>query len=99
LGIVIAGVLKLWFALLAPCGRPGTFPVLGAGSVSSCRAIVIGDSIVRGIDRCYCGCRRDSRVACCLAGARVLDVTEQLQGILKGEGDVVEVMAHLVPMS
>jgi len=49
-------------------------------------AIVIGDSIARGIDRCFCGCKPDSRLVCCLSGARVKDVSERLQDILKGEG-------------
>ena len=39
-------------------------------SPTSGNAIVVGDSIVRGTDRGFCGNRRDSRMVCCLPGAR-----------------------------
>jgi len=44
------------------------------GGKKSGRAIVIGDSIVKGIDRRFCGSKRCSRMVCCLPGARVKDV-------------------------
>ena len=59
------------------------------------RAIVIGDSIVRGIDRRFCGRKRDSRMVCCLPGAKVRDVTERLQNILEGEGEQPVVVVHI----
>jgi len=59
------------------------------------RAIVIGDSIVRGIDRRFCGRKRESRMVCCLPGARVKDVSERLQGILEGEGEQPVVVVHI----
>eukprot|EP00061_Rhincodon_typus_P016170 g44240.t1 len=48
----------------------------------------------RGADRHFCGQRRDSRMVCCLPGARVRNVSEQLQGILKEEGDELVIMVH-----
>jgi len=59
------------------------------------RAIVIGDSIVRGADRRFCGRERDSRMVCCLPGARVKDVSERAWDILKGEGEQPEVVVHI----
>lgn len=65
------------------------------GRKRSGRAIVIGDSIVRGIDRRFCGRKRDSRRVCCLPGARVKDVSERLQDILEWEGEQPVVVVHI----
>ncbi|XP_055522044.1 uncharacterized protein LOC129716197 isoform X1 [Leucoraja erinacea] len=59
------------------------------------KAIVVGDSIVRGTDRGFCGNRRDARMVCCLPGARIQDVTDRVQKILKGEGEHPEVVVHV----
>ena len=59
------------------------------------RALVIGDSIVRGTDRRFCGNERDSRLVCCLPGARVRDVSDRVFGILKGEGEQPQVVVHI----
>jgi len=59
------------------------------------RAIVVGDSIVRGIDRRFCGHERDNRMVCCLPGARVRDVSDRVFTVLKGEGDQTEVVVHI----
>jgi len=40
------------------------------------RAIVIGDSMVRGEDRHFCGRERDCRMVCCLPGDKAKDVAE-----------------------
>ena len=56
---------------------------------------MIGDSIVRGIDRLFCGRKRDSRMVCCLPGARVKDVSEWLQDILEWEGEQPVVVVHI----
>uniref|UniRef100_UPI00398E4FFB uncharacterized protein n=1 Tax=Pristiophorus japonicus TaxID=55135 RepID=UPI00398E4FFB len=55
----------------------------------------IGDSIGRGIDRRFCGHNRDSRIVCCLPGARIKDVSEQVQDILKREGEQPVVVVHI----
>eukprot|EP00061_Rhincodon_typus_P008233 g30665.t1 len=65
------------------------------GGAKSRRVIVLGDSIVRGTDRSFCGCERDSRTVCCLTGARILDVSEQVWDILKKEGKEPEVIIYI----
>ena len=65
------------------------------GRKKSGRAIVIGDSIVRGKDRRFCGRKRDSRMVCRLPGTRIRDVTEWLQNILEGEGEQPAVVVHI----
>eukprot|EP00061_Rhincodon_typus_P004678 g23167.t1 len=63
--------------------------------VQSDRAILMGDSIVRGTDRRFCGRRRDTRMVHCLLVARVKDVSEQLQNILTGKGEQPDVIVHI----
>jgi len=53
------------------------------------------ETIVRGIDRRFCGHGRDSRMVCCLPGARVHDVLDHIFRILKGEGEQPEVVVHV----
>ncbi|MBY9153034.1 SGNH/GDSL hydrolase family protein [Pseudomonas aeruginosa] len=65
------------------------------GRGESGRALVIGDSIVRSTDRRFCGRRRDTRMVCCLPGARVHDVSDRVFRILKGEGEQPEVVVHI----
>ena len=62
-------------------------PVAQKGKGESRRTIVIGDSLVRGINRRFCGSERDSRMVCCLLGARVRDVSSMFSGSLKGRGN------------
>ena len=62
-------------------------PVAQKGKGESRRTIVIGDSLVRGTDRRFCGSERDSRMVCCLLGARVRDVSDRVFRILKGRGN------------
>ncbi|XP_059810226.1 uncharacterized protein LOC132383348 [Hypanus sabinus] len=64
-------------------------------SQTSGRAVVVGDSIVRGTERGFCSNRRGLRMVCCLPGARIQDITDRLQGILKGEGEQPEVVVHV----
>jgi len=59
------------------------------------RAIVVGDAIVRGTDRRFCGRERDSRMVVCLPGAGVLDVSERVGSILKGAGNQTDVIVHI----
>ena len=76
------------------CGTtPGS--AVEQGRAKSKRAVVIGDSLVRGTDRRFRGRNRDSRMVVCLPGARVEDVSERLQDILKGEGEQPEVIGHI----
>lgn len=70
-------------------------PVAQKGRVEKSRAIVIGDSIVRGTDRRFCGGDRDSRLVCCLPGARVRDVSDRVFRVLKGEGEQPQVVVHI----
>eukprot|EP00061_Rhincodon_typus_P007938 g30107.t1 len=63
--------------------------------VQSDRAILIGDSIVRGTDRKFCGRRTEARMVCCLPRARVKDVSERLQNILKVFGKLPEAIVHI----
>jgi len=70
-------------------------PVAQKGRGKRSRALVIGDSIVRGIDRRFCGRKRDSRLVCCLPGARVSDVSERVFQVLKGEGEQSQVVVHI----
>lgn len=52
----------------------------GVGNrVKSDIAIMIGDSIVTATDSRFCGLNYDSRMACCLSGARVEDFWERQQ--------------------
>ena len=59
------------------------------------RAIVIGDSIVRGSDWRFCGRSRETRMVVCLPGARVSDVSERVEKILKREGEEPDVVVHI----
>lgn len=56
------------------------------GRVTSGRAIVVGDSIVRCADRIFCGNRRDYMVLCCVPGARARGIPETEHGILESRG-------------
>jgi len=59
------------------------------------REIVVGDAMVRGMDRRFCGRERDSRIVVCLPGAGVLDVSERVGSILKREGNQTDVIVHI----
>ena len=54
------------------------------------RAIVIGDSTVRGSDWRFCGRSRETRMI-----ARVSDVSERVEKILKREGEEPNVVVHI----
>ena len=70
--------------------REGDQKVKSAGS-----EIVVGDGNVKGIDRRFCGQKRDSRMVVCLRGAGVQDVSERVEGILKGGGTESNVIVHV----
>ncbi|XP_055498195.1 uncharacterized protein LOC129701166 [Leucoraja erinacea] len=72
-----------------------TGPVAQKGEEKKRRTIVIWDSIVRGLDRRFCGRRQETRMVVCLPGTRVRDVSERVQDILKWEGEEPEVVVHI----
>ena len=57
--------------------------------------VVIGDSVVRGIDTVLCDQDRESRRLCCLPGARVQDISSGLQRNLEWEGKNPVVVVHV----
>ena len=57
--------------------------------------VVIGDSIVKGIDTVFCDQDRESRRLCCLPGARVQDISSGLQRNLEWEGKNPVVVVHV----
>ena len=58
------------------------------------KAVVIGDSTVRGSDRRLSGGSRETRMVVCLPGAGIRDVSDRIQEILKWEGEEPEVVVH-----
>lgn len=58
-------------------------------------AVVIGDSIIRGVDRVLCGQQNMSRRLCCLPGARVKDISAMLERNLQREGEDPVVVVHV----
>ena len=84
-GGVTAGVEK---------AREGDQNTSEEGKSAGCE-IVVGDGKVKGIDRRVCGQKRDSRMVVCLPGAGVQDVSERVEGILKGGGTESDVIVHV----
>lgn len=56
---------------------------------------MVGDSLVTGACRRFCGSSQDSRMVRCHPGARVQDVSMWLHYILNGEGDQLEVVVYV----
>ena len=69
-------------------------PVAQKGKDRRRKAVVIGDSTVRGLDRRFCGGSRETRMVVCLPGAGIRDVADRIQDILKWEGEEPEVVVH-----
>ena len=59
------------------------------------QVVVVGDSIIRGIDSILCKPDRESRMVCCLPGARVRDISDRLERILEREGEDPVVVVHV----
>ncbi|XP_072352062.1 uncharacterized protein [Scyliorhinus torazame] len=57
--------------------------------------VVVGDSIIRGIDSILCEQDKESRVVCCLPGARVRDISNRLERILEREREDPVVVVHV----
>ncbi|XP_062894515.1 V-set and immunoglobulin domain-containing protein 10-like 2 [Mobula hypostoma] len=70
-------------------------PVVQKRGTEKRRAVVIGDSVVRGADRRFCGREKDTRMVCCLPDARVQDVSDWVHDILVREGKQPEVVIHV----
>eukprot|EP00061_Rhincodon_typus_P008731 g31601.t1 len=54
------------------------------------RVIVIGDSLIRGADRGFCGRQRDIRMVCGLPGDMIEGISDKAQNIYKATGEVPE---------
>ncbi|XP_060129222.1 uncharacterized protein LOC132591937 [Zootoca vivipara] len=59
------------------------------------RVVVIGDSLLRGTEAVICGPDKMSREVCCLPGAKIKDVTERLQGIIKPTDKYPFLLVHV----
>uniref|UniRef100_A0A803J5D4 SGNH hydrolase-type esterase domain-containing protein n=1 Tax=Xenopus tropicalis TaxID=8364 RepID=A0A803J5D4_XENTR len=57
--------------------------------------VVIGDSIIRKVDRVICQADRFNRTVCCLPGARVRHVVDRLDTLLGGAGHDPAVLVHI----
>uniref|UniRef100_A0A670JHM6 SGNH hydrolase-type esterase domain-containing protein n=1 Tax=Podarcis muralis TaxID=64176 RepID=A0A670JHM6_PODMU len=57
--------------------------------------VVIGDSLLRGTEAVICGPDKMSREVCCLPGAKIQDVTERLQGIIKPTDKYPFLLVHV----
>ncbi|XP_062896362.1 uncharacterized protein LOC134342314 [Mobula hypostoma] len=78
-----------------PASGTESGPVAQKGRARKRRAVVIGDSIVRGSNRRFCGRSPETRMVVCLPGARVWDISDRVQDILKWEGEEPEVLVHI----
>uniref|UniRef100_A0A803JZ70 SGNH hydrolase-type esterase domain-containing protein n=1 Tax=Xenopus tropicalis TaxID=8364 RepID=A0A803JZ70_XENTR len=57
--------------------------------------VVIGDSIIRKVDRVICQVDRFNRTVCCLPGARVRHVVDRVDTLLGGSGHDPAVLVHI----
>uniref|UniRef100_A0A6I8SSN1 SGNH hydrolase-type esterase domain-containing protein n=1 Tax=Xenopus tropicalis TaxID=8364 RepID=A0A6I8SSN1_XENTR len=57
--------------------------------------VVIGDSIIRKVDRVICQADRFNRTFCCLPGARVRHVVDRVDTLLGGAGHDPAVLVHI----
>ncbi|VEL31290.1 unnamed protein product [Protopolystoma xenopodis] len=68
----------------------------GGGSARKERQVlVIGDSIIRKVDRVICRKAPTCRTVCCLPGARVRHVVERVDRLLGGAGEDPAVLVHI----
>ena len=75
----------------------GSTRVQGAAATEKSKrnVVVIGDSVVKGIDTVLCDQDKEYRRLCCLPGARVQDVSSGLQRNLEWEGENPVVVVHV----
>ena len=57
----------------------------GGGEIGR-QALVVGSSLVRKTDRVFCGEDRMNRVRVCLPGAKIRDVEERIEGLVRSSG-------------
>uniref|UniRef100_A0A803K6Y4 Provisional ortholog of nuclear receptor coactivator 5 n=1 Tax=Xenopus tropicalis TaxID=8364 RepID=A0A803K6Y4_XENTR len=57
--------------------------------------VVIGDSIIRKVDRVICRADRFNRTVCCLPGARVRHVVDPVDTLLGGAGHDPAILVHI----
>uniref|UniRef100_A0A8C5MJG2 SGNH hydrolase-type esterase domain-containing protein n=1 Tax=Leptobrachium leishanense TaxID=445787 RepID=A0A8C5MJG2_9ANUR len=57
--------------------------------------VVVGDSIIKRVDRVICRADRLNRTVCCLPGARVRHVVDRVDRLLGGAGEDPAVMVHI----
>uniref|UniRef100_A0A8C5Q0H1 SGNH hydrolase-type esterase domain-containing protein n=1 Tax=Leptobrachium leishanense TaxID=445787 RepID=A0A8C5Q0H1_9ANUR len=57
--------------------------------------VVVGDSIIKRVDRVICRADRLNRTVFCLPGARVRHVVDRVDRLLGGAGDDPAVMVHI----
>ncbi len=73
----------------------GTEEVVQTEKVTRKRTIVMGDSMVRRIERRFCGRDKDKRMVCCFPGAKIRDIRDRVSDTLKGENKLVQVIVHV----
>ena len=57
--------------------------------------VIVGDSILRGVDSRVCACDKDSRTVCCLPGAQVGDILARVDKLLARAGRDPVVMVYV----
>lgn len=84
---------------LAPVPESGrTDEPLGTQTATSSKKrelLIVGDSIVRGVDSIVCSRDKESRTVCCLPGAQVGDLLENADKLLARAGRDPVVMVHV----
>ena len=66
-----------------------------ASSPKKRELLIVGDSIIRGVDSVVCSRDKESRTVCCLPGAQVGDILERVDKLLAREERDVVVMVHV----
>jgi len=51
------------------------------------RALVVGDSVVRGVENIFCGGDRKGRAVACFPGAKIEDIEERIAGMTRDRAD------------
>lgn len=95
-GCIGSGVAVLGEA--APSSSRGISPPSKGGIKRAGKprqVVVVGDSIIKRVDRVICRSDRLNRTVCCLPGARVRHVADRVDGLLGGAGDDPAVMVHI----
>lgn len=83
---------------LAPDPESGGIETRGTRTTSSPQKrelVIVGDSIIRGIDSVVCSRDKESRTVCCLPGAQVGDLLERADKLLARAGRDPVVMVHV----